>query len=144
MTQRKKKKVKYESRHAHSGGLTQQVWKSGEVGKKGTTSNAPANPYPQVRVLLFSSCLALQLGGQIGNTCPCGFFGCSGRPECQVFMQMNSKKNIIQTKCPCVSNFQYKMANKVSGKGACRNVPIVCGLKNDFVPAVWRYNMPEH
>ncbi|KAJ7909926.1 hypothetical protein B0H13DRAFT_1616140 [Mycena leptocephala] len=84
------------------------------------------------------------------NTMPCGYCGRSGRPECQVHMKPNSKKNEIRTKCPYVVNFQYKTANDGKSKGACRNVPIICGLcpgaerKNDWVPAVWRYNMAEH
>ncbi|KAJ7498345.1 hypothetical protein B0H11DRAFT_1642706, partial [Mycena galericulata] len=86
----------------------------------------------------------------VSDTIPCGFCGRSGRPECQVFMKPNSKKNEIQTKCQYAVNFQYKTANEGNSKGACRNVPIICGLcptaqrKNDVVPAVWRYNMAEH
>jgi hypothetical protein len=65
-------------------------------------------------------------------------------------MKLNSKKNEIRTKCVYSHNFQYKTADEGKSKGACRNVPLICGLcpvaarKHDFVPAVWRYNMGEH
>jgi hypothetical protein len=67
-------------------------------------------------------------------------------------MKPNSKKNDsdMKTKCQYAVNFQYKTADEGKSKGACRNVPIICGLcpdaprKNDAVPAVWRYNMAEH
>ncbi|KAJ7753964.1 hypothetical protein DFH07DRAFT_689764, partial [Mycena maculata] len=87
---------------------------------------------------------------RIGGTLPCGFCGHSGHAECQVFMKPSSKKNEFQTKCQHQVTFQFKTANKSTAKGACRNVPMICGLcptaqrKNDFIPAVWRYNMPEH
>ncbi|KAJ7884304.1 hypothetical protein B0H14DRAFT_2165096, partial [Mycena olivaceomarginata] len=61
-----------------------------------------------------------------------------------------SAKNEIQTKCPYAVKFQYKTANEGAAKGSCRHVPLVCGLcpaaprKQDWVPAIWRYNMPEH
>ncbi|KAJ7662776.1 hypothetical protein DFH06DRAFT_1088352 [Mycena polygramma] len=87
---------------------------------------------------------------RVGDSLPCGFCGRSGRPECQVFMKPDSRKNDIQTKCQYAQAFQYNQANKGSSTTACRNVPIICGLcppaqrKHDWVPAVWRYNMPQH
>ncbi|KAK7015827.1 hypothetical protein R3P38DRAFT_2543278 [Favolaschia claudopus] len=89
-------------------------------------------------------------GEEVGDTMPCGYCGRSGHPECQVKMKPESKKHEIDTKCHHKTNFQYKTADEARTKAGCRNVPIICGLcptaqrKNDFVPAVWRYNMPEH
>ncbi|KAJ7817460.1 hypothetical protein B0H14DRAFT_3742116 [Mycena olivaceomarginata] len=80
----------------------------------------------------------------------CGFCGRSGHAECQVFMKPASAKNETQTKCPYAVKFQYKTANEGAAKGSCHNIPLVCGLcpaaprKQDWVPAIWRYNMPEH
>ncbi|KAK7016105.1 hypothetical protein R3P38DRAFT_3569764 [Favolaschia claudopus] len=87
---------------------------------------------------------------QVGNTMPCGYCGRSGRPECHISMKLDSKKNEINCKCTYRANFQFKTADEGRTPGSCRNVPILCGLcppparKTDWVPAVWRYNMPEH
>ncbi|KAJ7727820.1 hypothetical protein DFH07DRAFT_970034 [Mycena maculata] len=87
---------------------------------------------------------------RVGDSLPCGFCGQSGRPECQVYMKSESRKNEIQLKCQHTVIFQYNRANKGSSKTACRNIPIICGLcpptqrKHDWIPAVWHYNMPEH
>lgn len=65
-------------------------------------------------------------------------------------MKPDAKKIDLTTKCQYAVNFHYNPANKGSEKTSCRNVPIICGLcppakrKQDSVPAVWRYNMPQH
>ncbi|KAK6981400.1 hypothetical protein R3P38DRAFT_2578449 [Favolaschia claudopus] len=87
---------------------------------------------------------------EVADTMPCGYCGRSGRPECHISMKQDSKKNEINCKCTYKVNFQFKTADEGRTPGSCRNVPILCGLcppsarKTDWVPAVWRYNMPEH
>ncbi|KAJ7657020.1 hypothetical protein B0H17DRAFT_955858, partial [Mycena rosella] len=85
----------------------------------------------------------------VGEALPCGLCGRSGCPECQVLMKANGSGSDMQTKCQYALDFRYKTADEGKSKTACRNVLILCGLfpgpkQDQFVPTVWRYNMPEH
>ncbi|KAH9913947.1 hypothetical protein B0H21DRAFT_805153 [Amylocystis lapponica] len=90
----------------------------------------------------------------VGDSMPCGFCGLSGIPECRVELSFTGTKKAIQIRSECAyaCKVAYGWATKGTKAVPCRNVPIICTLcphpssraGTGTLPAVWRYNMPEH
>ncbi|KAG1786125.1 uncharacterized protein HD556DRAFT_1191915, partial [Suillus plorans] len=97
----------------------------------------------------------------VSNTLPCGFCGCSGRPECAITVTVPAKAATTwDTKCMYQHQFRYAFAETGSKNTPCCNLPLRCELCHPILPpapgkatrktavipvgAVWCYNMHEH